>query len=115
MLDSKGESRDVRGQFIGAIAAWALDHPGQKVEAATVFPQHLRRMREAIFADRRPAAATLARDVVLLVREDGSGLDAEHRRNAEATIERMGRFGYCRDCASDAASMLLRKRFNDLV
>jgi hypothetical protein len=27
----------------------------------------------------------------------------------------MGRFGYCRNCASDAASMLLRKRFNDLV
>ena len=115
LLDSKGESRDARGQFIGAIAAWALDHPGQKVEAATVFPQHLRRMREAIFADRRPAAAMLARDVVLLVREDGSGLDAERRRNAEATIERMGRFGYCRDCASDSASMLLRKRFNDLV
>jgi serine protein kinase len=115
LLDSKGEATDARGRFISAIAAWALDHPGQKVEAAKVFPQHLRRMREAIFADRRPAVATLARDIVLLVREEGTGLDAERRRNAEATIERMGRFGYCRNCASDAASVLLRKRFSDLV
>jgi predicted Ser/Thr protein kinase len=115
LLDSKGESRDARGQFINAIAAWALDHPGQKIEAANVFPHHLRRMREAIFADRRPAVAALARDLVQLVREDGTGLDAQRRAEAEATIERMGRFGYCRNCASDASSMLLRKRFNDLV
>jgi serine protein kinase len=115
LLDSRGESSDVRGRFISAIAAWALDHPGQKVEAANVFPLYLRRMREAIFADRRPAVAMLARDIVLLVRDDGSGLDAERRREAEATIERMGRFGYCRDCASDASSMLLRKRFSDVV
>ncbi len=115
LLDAKGDAKDARGQFISAIAAWALDHPGQKVEAAKVFPQHLRRMREAIFADRRPAVATLARDVVLLVREEGAGLDAERRQNAEATVERMGRFGYCRNCASDASSMLLRNRFSDLV
>jgi serine protein kinase len=115
LLDAKGDAKDARGQFINAIAAWALDHPGQKVEAAKVFPQHLRRMREAIFADRRPAVATLARDVVLLVREEGAGLDAERRQKAEATVERMGRFGYCRNCASDASSMLLRNRFSDLV
>ena len=74
-------------------------------------------MREAIFADRRQAVARLARDIVLLVREEGSGLDARSkRREAEATIERLvARFGYCRECAADAASLLVRKRFHDLV
>ena len=81
-----------------------------------MFPQHLKRMREAIFADRRRAVAELARDIVLLVREEGTGLDGERRREAEGTIERLiARFAYCRECAADAASLLIRRRFHDLV
>jgi serine protein kinase len=116
LIDVKEDSDEGRRQLISAIAAWALDHPGQKVEGAVVFPQHLRHMREAIFAEQRPAVARLARDLSLLVRGEGVGLDAERRRNAEAAIERMiDRFGYCRQCAADAASALVRKRFQDLV
>jgi serine protein kinase len=116
LLDVKGEPQDWRRQLISAIAAWAIDHSGQKVDPSMVFPQHLRRMREAIFTERRPAVARIARDLGLLVRDEGTGLDAERRKQAEATIERMiGRFGYCRNCASDAASMLVRRRFQDLV
>jgi predicted Ser/Thr protein kinase len=116
LLDVKGEATDWRRQLISAIAAWALDHPGQRVDPPTVFPQHLRRMREAIFADRRRSVAQLAKWIVVLVRDEGQGLDAEQRRDAEGTIERMvGRFGYCRECAADSASLLVRRRFNDLV
>jgi predicted Ser/Thr protein kinase len=116
LLDVKAEPSDWRKGLISGIAAWAIDHPGQRVEGAAVFPQHMRRMREAIFNDRRPAVALLARDVVVLVRDEGTGLDKERRRDAESVIERMiAKFGYCRSCAGDAASMLVRKRFSDLV
>jgi predicted Ser/Thr protein kinase len=116
LLDVKGEPQDWRRQLISAIAAWALDHPGQRVDTSTVFPNHIRRMREAIFAERRHAVARLARDIVVLVRDEGVGLDAQRRADADATIERLvARYGYCRNCASDAASLLVRKRFHDLV
>ena len=116
LLDVKGEPQDWRRQLISAIAAWALDHPGQKVDPATVFPQHLRRMREAIFADRRESVAHLAKSIVLLVRDEGVGLDQQHRRDAEGAIDRLvSRFGYCRECAADAASLLLRRRFQDII
>jgi predicted Ser/Thr protein kinase len=116
LLDVKSDAQDWRRQMISGIAAWALDHPGQKVEPPVVFPHHIRRMREAIFADRRPAVARLARDLVVLVRDEGVGLDAERRGAAESTIERLAqRFGYCRNCAADASTLLVRKRFNDLV
>jgi predicted Ser/Thr protein kinase len=116
LVDVKEGADEWRRQLISSIAAWALDHPGQKVEAIIVFPAHLRRMREAIFAEQRPAVARLARDLSVLVRSEGTGLDAERRRNAEAAIDRLiQRFGYCRNCAADAASMLVRKRFLDLV
>jgi serine protein kinase len=116
LLDTKGDVSDWRKGLISGIAAWAIDHPGQRVEATAVFPQHMRRMRGAIFNDRRPAVALLARDVVILVRDEGTGLDKDRRRDAEAVIDRMvAKFGYCRNCAGDAASMLVRKRFHDLV
>ncbi len=116
LLDVKGDAPDWRRQLISAIAAWALDHPGQKVDAPAVFPQHLRRMREAIFADRRGAVAEIAGSILVVVREDGAGLEAAQKRDAQAAIDRMvARFGYCRECAADAASLLLRKRFVDLI
>jgi predicted Ser/Thr protein kinase len=116
LLDVKVEAQEWRRQLISSIAAWALDHPGKRVDPAVVFPQYLKRMREAIFADRRQAVAALARDVVLLVREDGVGLDAERRSEAQGTVDRLiARFSYCRDCASDAASLLVRRRFHDLI
>ena len=116
LLDVKADANEWRQQFISAIAAWALDHPGQKLEAALVFPQHLKRMREAIFTDRRPAVARLARDMVLIARDQGVGVNAERRVAAEGVIERLiARFGYCTECAADAANMLVRRRFQDLV
>ena len=53
--------------------------------------------------------------MVVLVREEGVGLDAHQRKDAEDTIGRLvARFHYCKECAGDAASLLLRKRFHDL-
>jgi predicted Ser/Thr protein kinase len=116
LLDVKGEADEWRKQMISAVAAWALDHPGAKIDGITVFPQYIRRMREAIFGEKRREVALLARDIILFVRENGSGLDAEHKRNAEAAVDRMiARWGYCKSCAGDAASMLVRRRFHELV
>jgi len=116
LLDVKGEAAEWRKQLISAIAAWALDHPGAKVAAVTVFPQHIRRMREAIFGEKRREVALLARDVVLLVREEGAGLDETRRKNARETVDRMiARWTYCDSCAADAMSMLVRRRFHELV
>jgi predicted Ser/Thr protein kinase len=116
LLDVKGEAHEWRKQMISAIAAWALDHPNLRVESMNVFPQHLKRMREAIFSDKRPAIARLARAVVIAVREEGAGLDANQRREADEVIGRLvSRFGYCKNCAGDAATLLVRRRFHDLV
>jgi len=117
LLDVKGsDPLDWRRQLISGIAAWALDHQGQKLDTAAVFPQHIKRMREAIFAGRRKSVASLARDILLLVREEGVGVEPQRRQDAQEAIDRLvSRFGYCPNCAADAASLLLRKRFQDLT
>ena len=116
LLDVKGEPNEARQAMISTIAAWSLDHPSSKVEPTAVFPNAMKRLREAFYETRRPAVAALARDLVLLVRENGTGLDDEHRRAAQRCIDEMvRRYGYCAHCASDAASMTLRRRFGELV
>jgi serine protein kinase len=116
LLDVKGEAHEMRKQMITAIAAWAIDHPGQKVDPSVVFPNNLKRMRDSIFGERRPAVAQRARDLEIVVRDEGTGLDTLRKKNAEATIERLiARFAYCRNCAADAASVLVRRRFLDLA
>ncbi|MBS2015244.1 MAG: serine protein kinase PrkA [Deltaproteobacteria bacterium] len=116
LLDVKGDVQEARKQMISGIAAWAIDHPGQKVEAKTVFPTYLRRVRDAIFSDKRADVARQARDVVILVRDDGSGLDDLRRKEVRGVLDALAsRFGYCDDCAADMASMLVRKRYSDLI
>jgi predicted Ser/Thr protein kinase len=116
LLDVKGDVQEARKQMISAIAAWAIDHPGQKVEARQVFPQMVRRLREAVFADKRADVAKRARDIVVLVRDEGSGLDQTAKKDTRATLDGLAsKFGYCDFCAADMASMLVRKRYNDLI
>jgi serine protein kinase len=115
LLDVKGDVDETRRQLISAFAGWSLDHPNQKGDAASVFPQHLRRIREAVLADRKPAVARLTRDLVILTREDGAGLDLTRRKEADQALLRLFKLGYCQSCAGDAASTLLRRRFHELV
>ena len=115
-LDIKGGLEDQRKQMISGVAAWAIDHPGQKVEAKTVFPQYVRRLRDSIFNERRVEIAKIARDIVILIRDESSGLDAARARAARGALDGLARrYGYCDSCGGDLASMLLRKRYSDLV
>ena len=115
LLDVKGDAAESRKQLISAIAAWSLDHSGEKVEAVKVFPHYMRRIRDAMYGERRVSVAKLARDVVVLTREGGDGLDDARRAAARACVERLVGQGYCEHCAADVASTTLRKRFGELI
>ncbi len=116
LLGSPDKAEDMRHGLINTIAAWAIDHPDQPVDHARVFGPQLRRLREAVFGERRAAVAKLCRDVLLLLKEDGSGLDAARRGAAKRAVEQLkARFGYEDGSASDLAVALVRERFASLL
>ena len=116
LLDVKGDAQEARKAMISGIAAWAIDHPGQKVEGKNVLPNFLRRLRDAIFSDKRVDIAKQARDIVVLVRDEGAGLEGARKKEVREVIAQLSsRFGYCDNCATDMASMLVRKRYSDLI
>ncbi len=113
-VGATGTAEEFRRNVISRVAAWAIDHPGEKVPYATLFPNHLQRLKEVFYQDHRRQVALLTRELLVLTREEGAGLDADARRRAEGNLAALKtRFGYCDHCAADAAAMLLKDRFAD--
>jgi predicted Ser/Thr protein kinase len=116
LLGSRDKPEELRNGLIGTIAAWAIDHPDEAVDHAKVFGSQLRRLREAVFAERRSAVAKLCRDVLYLLKEDGAGLDAARRSAAQRAVDQLkARFGYESGSAGDAAVALVRERLAPLL
>lgn len=116
LLGRPERAEDFRHALIGTIAAWAIDHPDEPVENARVFAEHLRRLREAVFTDRRAILARLCRDILILRREEGAGLDEARRSAALRALSAMQKnFGYEESSAGDAAAALVRERFHQML
>lgn len=112
VLGATGTAADFRGDLISMVAGWAIDHPGQPVDYAGLFPRHLTKLKESFFAERKARVATMAKELLVLL-TDATGLDAESRTRAEKTRHNLvSRFGYCDRCARDMASALLKERFH---
>jgi predicted Ser/Thr protein kinase len=116
LLGGPDKPEQFRHGLINSIAAWAIDHPGERVDNTRVFPAHLRKLREAVFSERRVAVARLSRDLVVLVKEEGSGLDESQKKAARELLEELyRRYGYEQSSATDAAIALVRERFADVL
>jgi predicted Ser/Thr protein kinase len=115
LLDVKGEPKEHRDMIISMVAAWAIDHPGSEPTVDAVFPDHVSHLRSAAYERRRKPFANLLRDVITLVRDEGSGLTPSRKKEAQGVVERMTAMGYEDVSAADALSALIRERYSDLV
>ncbi|MFO0757022.1 MAG: serine protein kinase PrkA [Byssovorax sp.] len=131
LLGVRAKNDDFRNGLFSTIAAWAIDHPGEKIVNAVVFAGPIRKLRESVFTERRKGVALLVRDLVSILRsralatnggEEGKApkggwaeLHEDQKKNALAALERLKGMGYCESCALDAASAVLRARYAELV
>lgn len=116
LLRLPDEREALRHSLMSRIAAWAIEHPDEAIDNRVVFDSDIRRLRDAVFAERREALARLCADIVTLEREGGEDLDARRRGEAEKTLDRLcATFGYERGSALDAASRLVKERLGELL
>ncbi|MBK8257358.1 MAG: serine protein kinase PrkA [Polyangiaceae bacterium] len=122
LIGIKVKNDDARKGIISQIAAWAIDHPGERIQNHVVFPDLLRKLRDAVFAERKKALSALLRHLIGLLRERVSGqtedqeagaLREEQRRTASLAFDRLRSMGYCERCALDAATAVLRARYSE--
>ena len=116
LLDLPDEPKELRHAWIRQIAAWAIEHPNAAVDNSRIFASSIKRLRDAVFQERRAALARITVDLVVLVRDDGKGLTEEAAQTARACLDGLKRrFGYDDVSAADAAAALVKDRFNDLL
>jgi len=107
---------EFRHEVISRIAAWSIEHPGQKVEFTKVFPRQLQQLREAYFELRKKVVKKTNEDLLQYL-ADGperlrTRLDREAFERVETTLQNLkDTYGYCESCARDTVSYLLRKRY----
>ncbi|MCA9540832.1 MAG: serine protein kinase PrkA [Myxococcales bacterium] len=105
-------ARGFREGIVHRIGAWRMDHPDDALDYGEIFRDHIARLNEHVYHEKRKQAGRLKRDLLrLLVDEEGSGLDAEARARAEQILTALTTdFGYARPCAVEVIAYLLRHR-----
>lgn len=102
---------DVRAGIMHRIAAWRMDHPDESLDYDRIFADHMARIDDAFYEEKRKVSDKVKRDLLTFVIEGGERLDDEARTQAEGTLAALERdFGYCRPCAVEVVSYLLKHR-----
>jgi len=97
-----------RPVLLGRIAAWALDHPGERVRESDLFRDLLQRLRRSVFQERQ---ALVARFCQQLVDPEIPREAADEKRIEQAFNWLEQNAGYRADSARDAAARLVAERY----
>ena len=103
-----------RKGFINRIAAWAIENRKKKVVIEEVFPEYLRRIKNAYFEEHRLKVARIARFALeILTDADAAKLDAEQAAAGKGLIDALvSKHGYCEECARAGLAKLFFKRYD---
>lgn len=112
LLRREGEklsADELRHTLLGRIAAWSIDHPGERLSASDVTRQLVDRLRRAVLRQHQAAVADFCR---LLVDEDSAQGATEKVQVAAALGYLCERRGYTTYSVRDAAARLIAERYS---
>jgi predicted Ser/Thr protein kinase len=108
------ERESWRQNIISQVGAWSLDHAGQPVNYAKVFPEFWYRLERHYYESQKALLTKMHNALLLYGREgqDASRVDEDGSRLARQTVENMTKKnGYCENCAKDVITFLMRQRY----
>ena len=110
LVGTKGDRRDAREQFMGRVAARALEKTGESLDYDELFSDLLVIMRTNYYESHSVEIHKAIQDAMLHL--DGEDLPEGRAAKAAAFVDRLvERHGYCRDCAAPTLSFLLKERY----
>ncbi|MDH4281176.1 MAG: serine protein kinase PrkA [Myxococcales bacterium] len=107
------DAESFRNEILGAVAAWAIDHPEQEVDYEALFPRYIEQLRQAYFSERRQQVGEIGRAIVSVL-EDDDTLEEDLREAARQALQILiGVYGYERSSAKVALGALVDARYHD--
>ena len=110
-LEVSGKPEEFRQGLIAKIGAWSLDHRGQKPVPGDIFPDLLRKLRDAYFEKHKKTITKGITDLVMLLSGNESSLAVEPRARANTALETLIAKGYTRESARDLVGTLAALRY----
>ncbi|QQR89041.1 MAG: serine protein kinase PrkA [Myxococcales bacterium] len=86
-LDVSDDKTKFRKALISSVGAHALDNPGAQVDYARLFPEHIKKLRQAFFTQRQVQMREIAQDILALLSSQDSAIDQDRRLLAQNAIE----------------------------
>ncbi len=111
-LEINSKADEFRQSLIAKIGAWSLDHRGQKPVLGEIFPDLLRRLRDAYYDRHKKVIAKGITDLVAYLSGNEGHLSADTKTRTEAGLAMLvSRFGYTRESARDLVGALASLRY----
>lgn len=111
-LEITGRADDFRQSLIAKIGAWSLDHRGQKPVMSDIFPDLLRKLRDAYFELHKKTIAKGIGDLVMFLSGNEGSLSADARTRATTAMDTLStNYGYTRESARDLVGALASMRY----
>lgn len=109
--EESAEKEAFRQNIISQIGAWSLDHPGEPVSYARVFPEFWVRLEKHYYESQKALLAKM-HDAIVLYDSGDYDSGSEGGKLARQTVDNMkSRLGYCEKCAKEVILFLMRQRY----
>lgn len=106
------DARKVRRDIMASIAAWSMDHPGQPLDYATIFPARLEALKRSFYAERADQLRRIKHNLMSYLTSDDNPLNAAESEQAERTLKNLCEVaGHTLASAREAVVFLLRYRY----
>lgn len=113
LLDA-GDDDEFRQGIISSIAAYSIDHPGEKVQYTRVFPNLFDRMKKSFYEDRERTVRKILDEVMDYFEGRTSAMSSTDKEAVETTLRNMrDRYEYNDESAREAVAFLKSNRYKD--
>jgi predicted Ser/Thr protein kinase len=98
-----------RRNLITRIAAYSIEHPGEKIDFHEIFTDVFKNLRDSYYRNKAKALIQIAKHVLVFGTDDESMIPVAERPKVEQTLKVMrDKYGYTDDSSKEAISFVLR-------
>jgi serine protein kinase len=113
MKEDDTELKNFRQNLISQVGVWSLDHAGQPVVYASVFPEYWKKLEKHYFETQKSVLTKMHDALVggFELNAKGDHL-SDGMKLAQKTVNNMiSKQGYCEHCAKEVITFLMKKRY----
>ena len=111
-LGASGGAETYRGNLMGNIAAWSIDHPGEPLHYPTIFVRQLTALRQSFYDERLDQVRRVKQNILAVRSGEGNSLSPDELTQVHTTIANLReQFGHTEESAHEVVVHLLQERY----